>query len=258
MNNKKGIIASAIFVLSMVIAMANVVAHAPAAHAAECGITTAEIAQITAIQNNPSLSPSDEIKAELALRKQLVGETIGCAQQEVQAVQVTLASTSVESDVQSLQSQMMGNLNESAEFYNAELQKLNVVGIAGTKAIAQEVLSWRDGTFIPLSDNASNLILWNQNQDLFNTAAARMTQTERAVSFLEGAAPNPALQTALASAQSSFNDAQSENDAAKIALIENYSANQSLMLIKQSLASLSATYQDFSTVSSLINGILPQ
>jgi hypothetical protein len=244
------LIAGAVFVFGIV--------RAPAAHAAECGITAGDVAQITAIENDPSLTSSDEAKQELLARKNLVGETIVCAQQEVQVFQKNLAAATVPSDVQSLQSQLLGDLNEAAGFYDSQMAQLNVVGIAGTKAIAQQVLSWRQSTFIPLSENVNNFILWAQNQDLFATAQTRMNQTQSAVAFLEAASPDPALQTAFNNAQASFNNAESQNAAAQAALVQNLSPDQSLALIKQSLASLSATYQNLFTVSNLINNIIPQ
>ena len=242
------------------------VAHADAAVPAttatiaadECGVTQADVAQIATVQNDPTLAYADEIKQELAVRKLLVGETIDCAQQEVQALQTSLASTSAPSSAQQLQSQLAGDLDEATGFYNNELAKLNVVGIAGTKQIAQEVLTWRAGTFLPLGENVNNFILWAQNQDLFSTAQTRMAQTQRAVSFIESATPNPALQTALASAQSSFDDAETENTAVEAALTQNLSPDQTLGLIKQSLSSLSDTYKGFSNVSTIVSGILPQ
>jgi hypothetical protein len=233
--------------------------HAPVAHAAsDCDITAGDIARITAIQNDPTLNSSQEMAQELALRKQLVGRTILCAEQEAQTFQANLASTTVESDAQPLQSQLLSNLNSASSFYNLELTKLNGAGIAGTEAIAQEVLSWRAGTFLPLSENVNNFILWAQNQNLFDTAQTRMTQTQRAVSFLESASPNSDLQTAFDNAQSSFNEAESENAAAKAAFAQGLSPDQGLALIKQSLDSLSTTYQNFFTVSTVISKILPQ
>ena len=248
--------AGAVFVsgfLGMPVAHAD--AATPTITADECGITQADIAQIAVVQNDPTLAYADEIKQELALRKLLVGKTIDCAQQEVQALQTSLASTSAPSSAQQLQSQLAGDLNEATGFYNNELATLDVVGIAGTKQIAQEVLTWRAGTFLPLSENVNNFILWAQNQNLFSTAQTRMTQTQNAVSFIERATPNPALQTALNSAQSSFNDAQTENAAVEAALTQNLSPDQTLGLIKQSLSSLSDTYKGFSSVSTII---LPQ
>jgi hypothetical protein len=234
------------------------IAGTPTAHAAECGITAGDIAQVAAIQNDPSLTPSDEMKQELLARKNLVGETIACAEQEAQTFEINLTAISAPSDVQSLRSQLLGDLSQAASFYNSEMAQLNVVGIAGTKAIAQQVLSWHESSFIPLGENVNNFILWAQNQNLFNTAATRMSQTQSAVAFLEAASPNPALQTAFNKAQSSFNDAEAENAAAQAALVQNLSPDQSLALIKQSLASLSDTYQGFFNVSTLISKILPQ
>jgi hypothetical protein len=259
MNHSRAIVTGACSVLFAASAIAVFgLLGAPAAHAANCGITAGSIDQITAIQNDPSLSPSDEIKRELALRKILVGETIVCAEQEEQTFQANLATTTVPSDVQSLKSQLLGNLRESANFYSSEMAQLNVVGVAGTKAVAQQVFAWRQSSFLPLGENVNNFILWAQNQNLFNTAQVRMNQTQSAVSFLENASPNADLETAFNNAQSSFNDAQTENVAAKTALIQNLSADQSLVLIKQSLASLSDTYQGFSDVSTAISKILPQ
>jgi hypothetical protein len=231
---------------------------APAIIADGCGVTEADVAQIAVIQNDPTLGYIDEIKQELALRKLLVGETIDCAEQEVQTLQARLASTTAPSSAQQLQSQLAGDLNQASGFYSNELAKLNIVGIAGTKEIAQEVLTWRAGTFLPLGENVNNFILWAQNQNLFSTAQVRMTQTQHAVAFIEGATPNQALQAALASAQSSFNDAQNENTEAETALSENLSPDQTLGFIKQSLSSLSDTYKGFSSVSTIIGTIVPQ
>ncbi len=262
MMNKKTMTASAVAIICAAV-FGIVALHVPSAHAAtavnaDCGITAADLAQITAIQNDPSLSPSDEIKQELAVRKQLVGVTIVCAEQETQLLHTNLQNASVESDMQSLQSQMLGNLNQSSDFYNTELTKLGVVGIAGTKAIAQEVFAWRANVFVPQSEGANNLMLWSKNQSLFTTAQTRMTQTQQAVSYLEGVTPNASLQTAFAAAQASFSDAQTENAAAKTALLTSVAPDQTYALIKKSLASLSDTYDSFSTVSAIIKKNLPQ
>jgi len=231
---------------------------ASAATVTNCGITAGEVAQITAIENDASLTASSEITQELALRKQLVGKTIVCAQQEAKTFQINLASTTVESNAQPLQAQLSSNLAAASSFYGLELTKLNTVGISGSEAIAQEVLSWRAGTFLPLSENVNNFILWSQNQNLFETAQTRMTQTQQVVSFIESTTPNTALQSAFNTAQASFNNAASENAQAKSALAQGLSPDQSLALIKQSLGSLSAAYQNLFTVSTLVTNILPQ
>ncbi len=229
-----------------------------AAHADDCGVTTAQIDRIAAIQNDPTLTSAEELIQELALRKQLVGQTIECAEQEVQTLQANLQAVPTSTDSRSLQPELSGSLTGASDFYTIELAKLNGAGIAGTEAIATEVFDWRESTFAPLAENINNYILWSQNQTLFDTAEARMTQTQRAVSFLEGVSTNADLQAAFDAAQSSLSDAEDQNMAAKSALAEGLSPDQSLLLIQQSLASLSSTYQNFSTISTIINTILPQ
>jgi hypothetical protein len=256
MNYSKTIIVSASAVLLVVGSFGVTGLRVSTAHAADCGVTAMDLKQITAIQNDPTLNDSEEMQQELAVRKQLVSKTIVCAQQEVQVLQKNLQAATVQSDAQPLQAQLLGRLGEAASFYNSELVKLNGVGIAGSEAVAQEMLAWRQSTFIPLGKNVNNFILWSQNQNLFKTAATRMAQTQQAVVFLENTKPNADLQTAFNKAQSSYNDAMSENDAARTALNQNLSPDQSLALIKQSLASLSATYQNFSAVSALIKSSL--
>jgi hypothetical protein len=240
------------------VASAATLPAADPASASGCTISATDLAQLSAIQNDPTLSSSEEIKAELALRQKLVGETITCAQQDVQTLQAVLASTTVDSNSQALQSELSGQLDNVTTFYNLELTKLNGSGISGTQAIAKEVLEERTGAFAPLADQVNNFILWTQNQALFDTAQTRMDQTSRAVAFLESATPNAALQTAFNAALASFTTAQSQNAQAKAALLEGLPASQSLMLIKQSLDSLSTTYQNFSTIGTLIKNILPQ
>jgi hypothetical protein len=262
MKYKKTIILSAFFSLLAATGVAGIFGiaglRAPIALADDtCTITAADINQITAIQNDSTLTYSEELSQELSLRKKLVGQTIGCAQQEVLTLQADLQTTSTDPNVLALQSQFLGSLNDASNFYNIEQTKLNGAGIAGTETVAKEVLAWRQNTFMPLGENINNYLLWAQNQGLFDTAEERMDQTQRAVTFLESATPNADLQTALDQAMASFTDAQNQNAAAKAALSQGLSPDQSLALIKQSLDSLSSTYQDFFTVSTLIKGILP-
>lgn len=235
------------------------VAHAANTTAAICNPTAADIAQIAAIQNDPTLSALDEVREELAARKSLVGQTIMCAQADATSLQALLDSaTTTDSASANLKLELSSRLNDAANFYNLELTKLNGTGIAGSEAIAQEVLAWRAGSYEPLRGEVSNFILWSGNQGLFATAQNRMQQTAQAVSFLEGASGNTDLAASFAAAQNSFNAAEQQNNAAENALTQSLPAAQSLALIKQSLDSLSLTYQNFFTVTGVINTLLPQ
>lgn len=224
----------------------------------DCSVSPADLAKIKAIQNDPTLSYSDELKAELALRKQLLSATIVCAQNESQALQASLSGLQVIGDTASLQSQLSSKLDDANNFYTIELTKLAGVGISGSQAIARETLAYRAGSYDPLAGEVNNFILWSQNQALFATAETRLGQTSRAVAFLENATPSGDLQNALNAAQASFADAQAKNDGAKTALMQFMPPAQSLTLIQQSLSSLSDTYQNFFNVSTIIKTMLPQ
>ena len=228
------------------------------AHADDvCALKATDIDKITAIQNDPSLSAMEEIKQEVAMRKQLVTETITCAQTEVTTLRATLASAPATSDTKNIQSQLLSNLDDASDFYNIEAVKLDSAGISGSKTIVREIIAWRAGTYVPLEGKVNNYLLWTQNQILFDTAQTRMDQTQRAVSFMESASANADLQNAFNDAYASFQNAKEQNALAKNALEQSVSPDQSLALIKQSLDSLSSTYQKFFAVSDAIKALLP-
>ncbi|MDR3582168.1 MAG: hypothetical protein P4L67_02745 [Candidatus Pacebacteria bacterium] len=225
----------------------------------DCGLTADDVAQIGAIQSDPTLSATEEITKELAVRKQLIGKTISCAQADVQSLQKALAAAPVSGDAAAgIQTQLQGRLNDAAIFYTLELGKLNDAGISGSESIARDILAWRAGTYAPLLGQVNNFILWTGNQNLFSTAQTRMNQTQQAVSFFESASANTDLQNAFDAAYSSFRTAKSTNANAQAALAQSLPSDQSLLLIKQSLDALSDTYQKFFAVTDIIKTLLPQ
>jgi hypothetical protein len=224
-----------------------------------CGISKDDIAAIAAIQRDPSLSASEEIVQELALRKKLVATVITCAQGEVVTLRTAIdGAPDTGSAGKAIRTMLDGRLDDASNFYSLELGKLNNAGIAGTKAVAADVLSWRQGTFTPLVGQANNYVLWAGNQSLFMTAATRMAETQQAVSFLENASANSSLSNAFNAAYASFETAQSDNAAAQAALQQSLPPNETLTFIKQSLDALQSTYKQFFTLSTIIQALLPQ
>jgi hypothetical protein len=239
--------------------IATTTVSAPIIPLSDCGLTDADVAKIAAIQNDPTLNWSQEVTQELAMRKQLIGKTIACAQANVTALQTALAKTPASGDAaNSIQAQLQSRLNDAANFYTIELGKLNGAGISGSQSIASEILAWRVGTYAPLSGQVNNFILWAGNQNLFSTAQTRMNQTQQAVSFFENASANSDLQSAFTVAYASFQTAKDDNASAQAALAQSLPPAQSLALVKKSLDDLSDTYQKFYAVSDIIKTLLPQ
>jgi len=255
MRNK---IIIAIISVTAVFFGANMASAASAPAPADCALTAADVAQIAAVQNNPTLTYLEEVKQELAVRKSLIAKIIACAQGQADALQGELANAQVPADATALKSQLIDKLSDADNFYGIESGKLDQAGIAGTQAIAKELLAWRASSYAPLAGEVNNFILWSENQALFVTAANRMDETRRAVTFLESISNDSDLEASLGDAESSFAAAQAKNMEAKTALAEFLPPDQSLATIKESLGLLSDTYQKFSNVSDLIKKVLPQ
>ncbi len=221
-----------------------------------CGITPDDLAAIKAVQNDPSLSYGAEMQQELALRKNLLTRTIQCAEISAQQLQTDLSGTSVNSGLENIKSQLLNDLNGASTYYSLQLQKVNVSGISGTKIIAQEVLTWRENNYAPLSENVMNFIAWSDNQRLFTTAQDRLAQINNLIAsplFSE----NTDIQKDYQEAVVSLKAAQDQNQYAKNAFAESLPPGQALIFIKNSLDLLSSTYQHFFDISNLIQSLLP-
>jgi hypothetical protein len=229
---------------------ASIVSVASAATAgSDCSLSSSDFTQLKTAQT---------LSDELAVRKMLLGKTIACAVSDAQSLQTTLNAVSMpDSESASIQSQLSGKLDDAITFYNLESAKLGGAGISATEIIAQEITAWRAANYDPLTGQINDLILWSQNQDLFQTAATRLSQTTQIVNFIEAAAANNALQSQLNDTHSSLENAESENAAAEAALAQFQSPDQSLAIIQQSLQSLADTYQKFSDLNTSIQTLLP-
>lgn len=231
-------------------------AHADVAD--DCMLSAADFASLQAIQTNPALSPSQELSQELALRKQLLGQTLTCATNNANSLQKTLnAFSPTDAASANIQSTLVGKINDTLGFYGIEAAKLNGAGISGTEAIAREIIAWRSANYDPLAGQVNNFILWSQNQNLFQTAKNRVNQTRQIVNFIGTVSGNNNLQANFNAAQAAFNDAASQNQAAEYALAQLQPSDQSLALIQQSLQSLANAYQKFSDLNTLLQTLLP-
>jgi hypothetical protein len=232
-------------------ALAARAADTPSASASgSCTITADDLAAIqTAAQ--------DGLLAELAARRALLSRTITCAENNTQALQSELNGLSVSGDARTIQSQLSGKLDDAITYYNLELAKVSGAGIAGTQAIAKEVLAWRTSNYEPLSENVQNFELWAGSQPLFSAAESRLNGIANLVAFFEQAGENLTLQGDLADAQSLVQTAKNEDQDAQNALAQSLPPDEVRAQIQQSLQTLSDTYQKFFDIASAIQSLLP-
>jgi len=223
-----------------------------------CTITKADLEVIKSIENNSALSYQEELSQELAARKELLNEILNCAETQVATLKSQLTAPQVAgAQATAIQTSLVGKLNDATTYYELERSQLAGAGIFGTEQVAQQVLAWRAGSFAPINDEITSFLLWLSNQPLFTAAATRMTQVGQVVSFL-ASTNNSALAGAFATAQSSFNAAQNQNATALNAISQSAPAAQVSGSIQQSLQSLSTAYKNLFTVSTIIQGLVPQ
>ncbi len=225
-------------------------AAAHADGATTCIITPPDLDAVAAAAQNGLL-------AELAARRALLTRTVNCAKDDAQALQSNLnAALSIGGDAKTIQVQLSGRLDDALTYYDLELGKVQGAGIAGTQAIAKEILDSRASNYGPLTGQVKNFTLWAENQELFTAANDRLGGVTNIVSFFEQAGQNNELQSNLAAAQSLMQIAKNENDAAKNALLQSLSPDQSLLFIQQSLQSLARAYQKFSDIAAVVQTLL--
>jgi hypothetical protein len=223
-----------------------------------CAVTKDDIAGIKAIQNNPNLSYNEEVAQELTARKALLTKTIGCAGNEIDSLRETLSAVSTSSaNVTSIQAQLTSKLDDATNYYDLEQQKLAGAGIVGTEQVAREVLAWRGNVLVPLGGQVDNFAVWSGNQPLFTAATTRMAQVGRIVSFLAATNDND-LASIFGKAQASFQNAQSENNDALKSIAQSLPSGQVSALMRESLQSLADTYQNFFSISTIIQGVTSQ
>jgi len=228
----------------------------PGASSSTCSITAGDLAVIKTIQENTSLSYLDELQQELTARKNLLSKTIQCAETDAEQAKENLDNVTVDPGFDNLKNQLSDRLSSAISYYDLQLQKVGVAGISGTESIAKETLSWRQDNYAPLSENVLNFVTWSTNQTLFTTAQSRLAQIDNlAASPLFSESTD--VQNDYEEAATSLKTAEDENAAAKTAFAQSLSPDQSLLFIKQSLDSLSSTYQHFFDISNLIQSLLP-
>lgn len=233
-------------------------AQAPTEGAADsaCGITGSDLAAIKAIQNNPSLGYIDELQQELTARRNLLSETILCAKMGAEQAKADLIDAPIDPNLGNLKNQWLDRLSSAISYYDLQLQKVNGVGISGTESIAKDVLAWRENNYTPLALNVLDFVAWSNNQTLFTTAEGRLAQVNNLVTsplFSESLD----VQNDYEAAAVSLKAAEDQNTAAKNAFAQSLPPDQALLFIKQSLDSLSSTYQHFFDISNLVQSLLP-
>ncbi len=237
-------------------AFASLATHTEAAGTSPCTLDSDKFDKLQSIENNFALDYSARIKMGLALRKELLTDTVQCAIQNAKDLQSNLSSVSIDDEsIARLQTSALSQIANAISYYELQRSQINDLGLQGSYDFAASLEAWRKGNYNPLVQESQNLILWSHNQALLATAQNRMNQVGHMVSFVQ-IVGNDDIQNIWTDAQNNFNNALSFNQQAGNSLRNINDQSQTLDLMKSFLASLFITYQKLFDLSGVLNKIV--
>lgn len=231
---------------------APVFTAAPAVQAAGDCALDAQFQALQDIQGHPLASYGDNVKAELAARKNVLNAVIDCAAGEIGPLKTSVAAASADDqNIKATQARFLSKFDEASGYYRFQKSRVNDMGIEGTKQLSREIKEWRTATYEPLSQQATNFIIWTKNQTILGNAENRFGQIKRTLELLK-LTDDPAIQDLLRSADSDFGAANDANDRARDALIKFNAPDDSSLAIKTTLNSLAVAYQAFFDIAAAL------
>ncbi len=211
--------------------------------------------QLTALQDllaNPKNDALEAIRAELALRKSILGNILDCSIGEIQGIKATLhVLSSGNPDITDLINRFSNKLDEAAAYYTSQKSAVGDLGIWGSKDMARTIAERRDSYLNPLTQGVAQFAIWAKNQDLFRVAENRLGQIQTTVKILK-LIDNQEMSGRVEKAKDSFANAKAFNEEARQTLLRMDISDNSLTLIKNSLEALAETYANFFEVSKAV------
>jgi len=202
-----------------------------------------------------SARSSDAIRTELALRKELLSNTIMCLTKEVDEARTLIEKSDIKNtSAETVRKNLIAALDDATRYYQSENEHIPDSGIQGAKDIARNIREWRTNTFLPQQERIRLFVTWANNENLLATAEHRLNELQRGVQLLK-VVDQTEIQSLFDDATTSFHSAQSFHEKAKNTLANNDDPSS---FIKLSLESLAHTYQTFIKLGDSINTILPQ
>lgn len=209
-----------------------------------CALSQNDFSKISAAQNNSSLDYSSEIKTELAIRKEILNRIVDCLAQEAQGIKSDIAKADAETnDEKQLQLKFSDWIADVISFYSIQKNQIDGLGLQGSKDLAKNMATWREGNFKPMANLANHFLLWSKNQEIMRIARNRVDKMGKSIDILHVGGYED-VRNKWQDVSDSLRDALAFNDRAKEILRMSGTAEDSFAAIRSSLESLGKTYTD--------------
>ncbi len=209
------------------------------------------------IHNNPpSNDYSENLRAELVVRKKIFNQLIDCGIAEATGLQSSIQSVSVDSpEMKDSQNRLSSKFGDAINYYRLQKTLVGDLGIEGSKQFSKDIKEWRSSNYAPLAELGKNFVIFRKNQDLMETAHKRLNQIEQTLRILK-VTDNETVRIILQNAQDNFGKAKSDNDRAQQIFRQLSWPNDSSQLAESSLAYLKETYQNFFDIRNELGKII--
>jgi hypothetical protein len=246
---------AAFFIFALGLSLLLFIPYASAAETEACQFSS-KIAELNAVQFDPSLDYFESVRREAELRRELLRKVIDCGAEEIRELQTTLRALPEDKGTDRLRSQLLEGLNEALPYYELQRKKIDDLTIRESRDLARILREWREAHYAPIVERIVNFVLWTKNQDLFRTAQKRFDHISQTVNNLK-LTQTEEIRMRFEKAEGSLSEASELNRKVKRALEQPDPHNDALTLLKNSLETLSATYQDFLNLGEAVKKILP-
>lgn len=220
-----------------------------------CKLNQGDFDKIESIKNDPALDYFGEIKLELQLRKNLLKNVLRCAINDANDLRTATHKIRLnDQDAINLRSLFANQLDNVVSYYQTQESKIDDLGLQGSKDFAKNLELWRDGNYKQVAKMATNFLIWGKNQEIIETAQARVNQIGRSVTLLSLVYKED-IGGLWREVDDNFSEAKKFNQQVKNDL-RFATPNDALATIKSSLDSLSKTYEKLSELVNAINQAL--
>jgi hypothetical protein len=244
-----------LFLAGLVAGLIVLLPQGNASAAAKCDLSAQANALAEARKKNDGTSAG--VKAELAVRKTVLKDTIDCSIQEVKTLQASVkALDPKDKEIVTVRDRFAARLQDAIDHYADLGPKIDDLGLKGSKDMARSLIDWRNGSYLPIADEAGNVVIWTRNQPLFDTAQNRLNQIGQNLRTLK-LFESDDVKALYEKSQANLEKAVELNKIARAALIEDLPVEETTPKIKASLEGLSATYKSFLGLSDAAKKLLP-
>lgn len=235
-----------------------VLLHALPAAAAEpvCQFND-QFQKLEAVLRDQTLGYSESLRAQVAIRKDILHVAIACSERDLAEIKEKLLSLQPTlGEPQRLRDQLISVADEASRYLETQASRVDDVGLRGSQDLAAELGAWRTNNLKTLAGETNGLAAWLKNQDLFKIAHVRLGDITRTMQRLK-LNDNDDLQALLTDAEANLALAEAENTRALEVLVRHAPADEALVPLKSSLETLSKTYKGFFDISDAVKKILP-